>query len=76
MNVELEKEKGTLYNQSLTVYRTHIINVEKTVLDQNHTFEKYKINSLSQQNSEKLVIEEITHRLQLDRNHIDLDIKV
>lgn len=74
-HASLEKEKGALYQQNLTIYRNFFVNVEKATLSRNHAFEKYKLDCLNQQNTEKLYIEEESQRLQLHRNHLDLDLK-
>ena len=58
------------------LYKHFVSDIDNTLLTQSHNHEKYKLECINQQNTEKLYIEEKTKELQYSRNHIDLDIKV
>lgn len=72
----LEREKGVIFQHSQMFYRTYINNIEKISLQRNHLFERYKLDCMNQQNNEKFQIQEEAQKLQLTRNHLDIDLKV
>lgn len=75
MYAEYEKEKQMLYQQEYMIYKNWIAAIEKTTLTQHHNFERYKSECLAQQTNERSYIDEESHKLQLEKNHIDLDLK-
>ena len=58
------------------LYKEYILNIEKIASFQRQSYEKYKQECLAQQSQENSTITEESQRLQLSRNHIDLDLKV
>jgi hypothetical protein len=73
---ELEKDKQELYRKNYMLYKEYILNIEKIASFQRQSYEKYKQECLAQQSQENSTITEESQRLQLSRNHIDLDLKV